>query len=393
MTYTIKGNVVFPDGVRYREIVVKGDSIVDIKKAQSKGSAVDYSVPDGQFIAPGFIDLQINGGFGKEFKTDEDALNVVAANLVRFGTTAFCPTITTTDLPRYRTHSEALLRRFVDHGLAKVLGFHFEGPALNPKKVGAQNAALLRVPRELNTETYIGCDRLRMVTIAPELDGAEDLIASLKKRGVRIGIGHSVVSYDELERMFDPTVMLIVHVFNAMEPLASREPGLAGGALINDEFTLSLIADGIHTHPGIVSLIWKAKADKRRVICISDGSAVAGLPTGTYSIGDRTITREKDRATLPNGTLVGSVLTMNRAVKNMMAFTGCQLHEAVNTVSLNPATYLGLADEIGQVAIGRKADFAIVDADLDVIRTYVQGRQVYDWNSSTTGELNGPQVL
>jgi len=305
-------------------------------------------------------------------------VQVVARELVRFGTTAFCPTITTTDLNNYGNQSARLLEKFTDRSFARFLGFHFEGPALNPKKVGAQNAALLKTPREINAESYLASEALKLVTFAPELDGADELIASLRHRGIRIGIGHSIVSYDELLKVFDPSTMMMVHLFNAMEPLASREPGIVGAALANDAFIASIIPDGIHTHAAIISVIWKAKADKRKIICVSDGSAVAGLPPGTYQVGERMITRQEDRATLPGGTLVGSVLTLDQAVRNLIKFTGCGLSEAVNSVTLNPAAFLGIETTIGQIAVGRRADLVVLDADLFVMKTFVDGRLRYE---------------
>ena len=377
MKKIIEGNIILPSQVEYGQIVILDDIINEINTKKETFSQPDFTVENTKFISPGFIDIQINGGFGKEFKTDEDALDIVSNNLYKFGTTSFCPTITTTDYRRYSTHSKKLLENYSYKGQKKLIGFHYEGPMLNPEKVGAQNATILKQPNEINFDDYVN-EYTKIVTLAPELKGALEFITKLKQNKIKIGIGHSDISYESLIELFDENNMIIVHLFNAMPPLSSREPSIVGASLYNDNYYTSIIVDGIHLHPITLNIIWKTKRNKHKLICITDGSAVAGLKEGTYKIGERTITKSIDRATLPNGTLVGSILTLNVAVRNLIQFSNCSLNEAINTVSLNPATFLGLENEIGQIKIGNKADLLILNSNYEIEKTFINGILVFD---------------
>ena len=382
MKQVIEGNIVFPDRVTYGQIIIEGDTIVDIFTNKSQFLAPDHKGAEETFMSPGFIDIQINGAFGKEFKTDEDALDIISNRLYKFGTTAFCPTITTSEMSRYHTHTRRLLDLCTKQGQTKFLGFHLEGPCFNPNKVGAQNSALLKKPKEIDYIKYAS-QQVSIVTLAPELEGASDFVAKLLENGVKVGIGHSQISYKDLGGVFNYETMILVHLFNAMDPPASREPGVAGFGLANDQATVSLIVDGVHTHPAIINICWKAKGDKRKIICITDGSAVSGLDPGSYQVGDRTINRLQDRAVLPNGTLVGSILTLNVAARNLRAYTGCTFSEAINSVSLNPASFLGIENEIGQIKIGNKADILVLDPNLEVEKTFIDGVLKYEKPTGT----------
>jgi len=373
----IEGNLVLPSEVRFGQLVVDGPLISRVVLDQSDFSTPNLRVPKGDFISPGFIDLQINGAFGKEFKSDSDAIDAITSQLPRFGTTSIYPTVTTRELGSYSAYLTDLLAHYSHPAGTRILGFHLEGPFLNPAKVGAQNAALLKTPDECSYSDYVSND-VAIVTLSPELKGAPTFIARLLRDGKRVGIGHSTVSYEEITELFDPHQMMVVHVFNAMDGIQPRSPGLAGAALDKDNYFVSLIVDGIHIDPVIVRITWKAKMDKNKVICITDGSAVTGLPEGTYTIGTRRIQRKADRAVLEGTTtLVGSVLTQNVAARNLRAFTMCSLNEAVNAVSLNPATLMGREHEFGQLAPGTAADIVIHDDEFVIKQTFVGGTVVW----------------
>ena len=328
-------------------------------------------------IAPGFIDVQINGAFGKEFKSDTDAIPAVCRGLPKFGTTSFCPTVTTKPFSEYADHLEQLRALASGASGAKWIGFHLEGPFLNPGKVGAQAADLMMEPTGCDLSSYLSED-VRIVTLSPELSGGKEFISELIGRDLRVGVGHSLVSYEELIDVFDPERMMIVHVYNAMSDLNSRSPGVLGAALDRDDFYCSIIADGIHVSTPSVRVFWKCKQDKSKVMFITDGSAVAGLDEGVHQIGTRTIEKRADRAVLEGTeTLVGSILTLNVAVRNMIEFTGCSVHEAIACASLNPARYLGISEVTGALREGLAADIAILDSNFDVTRTYVDGNQVW----------------
>lgn len=377
MTETIQGNLVLSDGVIPGQLVMRQGKIEKIIKCESSFLPDAQKVPNDHLIAPGFIDLQINGAFGKEFKSDVGAIRAVCQGLPKFGTTSFCPTVTTKPFSDYPMYLKQLKDIASDASGAKWIGFHLEGPFLNPGKVGAQAADLMMEPADCDLSSYLSED-VRIVTLSPELRGGREFISALLDRGVRIGVGHSLISYDELVEVFDPARMMIVHVYNAMSDLNSRKPGVLGAALDRDDFYCSIIADGIHVSTPSVRIFWKCKKDKSKVMFITDGSAVAGLDEGIHQIGTRSIEKRADRAVLEGTeTLVGSILTLNVAVRNMIEFTGCSTHEAINCASLNPARYLGVSDAIGELREGLAADIAILDRNFDVVRTYVNGSLVW----------------
>ena len=377
MTEIIEGQLVLPDATRLGQLRIKDGQIASIEFERTGFVRPDITVPADRFISPGFIDLQVNGAFGKEFKSDTDAMNVVTGGLPRFGTTSICPTVTTRELSSYPEHLSRLLANYLPGRGTKFLGFHLEGPFLNPKKIGAQNPDILRTPSQCQYSEYV-TEAVRIVTLSPELEGAPDFIRSLLADGRRVGVGHSTVSFDELTAVFDPERMMIVHIFNAMDGVRARDPSLATAGLVRSEYFVSLIADGIHVDPAVVRLVWKCKEDKRKLICITDGSAVSGLPEGVHLIGTRRIQKLPDRAVLEGTTtLVGSILTQNIAAKNLREFTQCTISEAVNTVSLNPAAFLGLEGRIGQIKIGAAADLTVFDKNFEVYNTIINGRLIW----------------
>ena len=378
MIQVIEGNIIFPNKSEFGQLVIQDQKIAEIILNKSEFKVADVIAKDNEFISAGFIDLQINGAFGKEFKTDEDAIQVVSNEIYKFGTTSFCPTVTTSDINKYPSFTASLIKNYKYEGQTKLIGLHLEGPMLNPQKVGAQNASLLKNPSEIEIEKYVN-PNVKIVTFSPELEGSEILIEELKKRNIKIGFGHSTITYEQVTKLFDPNNMMIVHLFNAMDGLGSREPGLAGAGMANDYY-FSIIPDGIHLHNATMKIIWNSKQNKNKVLSISDGSAVTGLELGTYNIGERVITKSETKATLPNGTLVGSILTLNNAVKNLIAICGATLIEAVNTVSFNPATYLGLENEIGQIQKGNFADLLIFDENINITKTFINGKLIYNTN-------------
>jgi N-acetylglucosamine-6-phosphate deacetylase len=364
-------------GIAHGQVTVERDRIVAVTTEANDFEAATHTLEEGEVLSPGFVDIQINGAFGKEFKTDADAVGHIASRLPEFGTTAFCPTVTTMPRDKYREHLAALRVSSHDSPGSRFLGFHLEGPALNPSKVGAQSADLLVEPRDLALDEYLD-EAVRIVTLAPELAGADSLISEFLGQDIRVGVGHSVIDYDGLTRVFQPDRMMIVHAFNAMADLNSRKPGVIGAALDCDDFWVSVIADRIHVSDPSLRILWKAKLDKSKLIGITDGSAVTGLPVGTHQIGTRSIEKREDRAVLEGTeTLVGSTLTLDAAARNLRTVTGCGVADALRCVTQNPAVFLGREKEIGRIAPGAYADFALLDSDLYVRETIVGGETVW----------------
>lgn len=375
---TFEGRLLLDHGVVTGQITIEGSRITRVVTEPARFSAATDVLPKGHVLSPGFIDVQINGAFGREFKTDRDAVSHVSDRLPEFGTTAFCATVTTMRVDSYGTHLAQLVEDAGGANGARFLGFHLEGPALNAEKVGAQAANLLTLPADLVLDDYID-NSVRIVTLAPELDGAGKFIDDLVSRGVKVGVGHSMISYEDLVALFDPANMMIVHAYNAMADLNSRRPGVIGAALDRSDYYTSVIADRIHVSDPSLRILWNAKTDKSKLISITDGSAVTGLPVGIHRVGSRSIEKRVDRAVLEGTeTLVGSTLTLDAAARNLRHVTQCTTAEALHCMTINPARFLGIDGEFGALIEGARADLVILDEDLVVQQTYVDGKLAWD---------------
>ena len=255
---------------------------------------------------------------------------------------------------------------------AAVLGCHLEGPFISEQVRGAHEARHLAQPVQGVPAEFR--DVLKIVTLAPELAGAEELIAQCLKVGIKVAIGHTAATYEQAMDAVSGGASLFTHVFNAMPPLHHRAPGALGAALDSDAYC-ELIADNIHVHPAMQRLLARAKrAD--RIILITD-STMAGLPDGTYELHGQEVTVQEQAVRLPSGQLAGSALTLNRAVRNFIANTGLSLPKAVRLVTANPARLLGLSRRKGGLAVGMDADITVFDDNLEIRRTLVGGECAY----------------
>lgn len=335
----------------------------------------DPSVISEQIVAPGFIDLQVNGGHGIDFGEKPDHMTEVAAWLPETGCTSFLPTIVSSFADRYRRVFDALPASEIAPG-ARILGLHLEGPFLAPAKKGAHSLAAIERADDALFDELLLEDSVRLVTLAPERSGALERIARLVERGVLVSLGHSNASYEQFENGIDAGARMTTHLFNAMSQLDSRAPGMVGAALVDEQVTVGLIADGIHTHPAALALTARAKGTTG-IALVSDMMAAAGMPPGVYSLNDIPVYVDETSARLDDGRLAGSILTMDTAVRNMVAWSGVSIADALSMASIVPAQLLGLRD-IGIIAPGNQADLVVLDADLQVIETWVAGERVYD---------------
>ena len=331
---------------------------------------------DGLLLVPGFIDLQFNGGFGHDFTADPTTIWQVAAGLPRWGVTAFLPTVITSPLERIAAAQQVVLSQPAGYRGATPLGLHIEGPFLNPQKKGAHNPAYLRTPSLDAVADWSPQAGVRLVTLAPELPGALPVIEALAGRGVLVSAGHSTATYDQATAAFDAGTRYGTHLFNAMPSLLHREPGLPGALLTDPRTVVGLIADGVHTHPAIVSLVWQALGPERLSL-VTDAMAALGMGPGQHILGDFDVTVDATSARLADGTLAGSILSLDQALRNLIRFTGCSLSDALATMTTTPARALGLDHERGQVAPGFMADLVLLSPDLEVRGTVVAGELVY----------------
>ena len=360
-------------------VLTDGGRIVAVGPVEHVPCPPDAQVIDaaGLLLAPGFIDLQFNGGFGQDFTADPSAIWPVAAQLPQYGVTAFLPTIITAPLEK-----SAVGRRVVTEGQpagyrgATPLGLHVEGPFLNPVKKGAHNPSYLRLPDLDAVRDWSPDTGVRLATLAPELPGALEVVEALSRRGVLVSAGHSMATYEQAVAGFDAGVRYGTHLFNAMPSLLHRDPGLPGALLTDERVTVGLIADGVHTHPAMVKLVWQALGPMRLNL-VTDAMAALGMPPGQHLLGDYAVAVDGETCRLADGTLAGSILSMDQALRNLIAFTGCALEEALQTITTTPARALGLEHERGQVAPGFVADLILLSPDLHVRGTIVDGEPVY----------------
>jgi N-acetylglucosamine-6-phosphate deacetylase len=332
---------------------------------------------EGMSLVPGFIDLQLNGGFGHDFTTSPETIWDVATELPQYGVTSFLPTIITSPLETV-ARGQKVLHNGNGNGKsgAVPLGLHVEGPFLNPKKKGAHNAKHLRTPDLGAISAWAPNQGVRLVTLAPELPGALEMAETLESRGVVVSAGHSMATYDEAIAGFNAGITYCTHLFNAMPPLHHRKPGLIGAALGDNRCTVGMIPDGIHLHPAVAQTIWAAK-DNQKLTLVTDAMAALGMPPGRYQIGDKEVFVTENDARLKDGTLAGSILSMDQALRNLMAFTGCSLMEALPAITTTPASLLDIADQRGTLSPGSYADLVLLTPELEVAVTLVKGEVVY----------------
>ena len=355
----------------------------------------------GRILAPGFIDLQINGGFGHDFTSDPAALWQVAEKLPAHGVTAFLPTLISSPLSRVTLGQKCVTGPHpAGFKGATPLGLHCEGPFLNPLKRGAHGLEHLLAPSPAAVAEWSPENGIRLATLAPELPGALALIEMLARQGVAVGAGHSMATYDEARAGLAAGASYGTHLFNAMPDFRGREPGLAGALLAEGRSICGLIADGIHAHPGAVKLAWLALGS-RRLNLVTDAMAGLGMRAGAYRLGDLEVQvgggaaasegpphlgrsgnfqacAEGTSCRLPDGTLAGSTLSLDAALRNLIAMTGCSLAEALPTVTTTPAAAIGLGSSWGHIRPGCRADMVLLSPDLHVVTTIVGGEVVFD---------------
>ena len=272
------------------------------------------------------------------------------------------------------------MERGVAAGGAEVLGLHLEGPFLNPRRCGAQNPALIRPFDRDEMEDLLARGRgaVRLVTLAPECGDALRRIGALRDRGVTVSIGHSEADSETVRRAIEAGASHFTHLFNAMNPLHHREPGVAGGALMLDELSVELICDGWHVHRDLVEFVFRVKPDEK-VVLITDAMSAAGLPDGDdYQLGGLPCYKADGQVRLKSsGDQAGSCLTLDAALRNVMQFTGRSLAEVLPTLTINPARAVGIDGRKGSIAPGKDADFAVLDDHFQVAATFVRGKCVY----------------
>ena len=331
----------------------------------------------GLILAPGLIDIHIHGGAGHDvMETNDAALAAIESHMVMHGVTSYLPTTVTapedTILSALEHLGKAVKAPRSQHR-ARALGIHLEGPFISHAKRGVHPPENLRQPSTELLDRFWQASQgtIQMMTIASELPGALETISRGRKLGIRASLGHSNATIEEARAGVAAGASHATHTFNAMRPLDHRDPGILGTVLLDDALTADIIADGIHLDPSVVELFLRAKGEERAIL-ITDAISATGMPEGKYRLGPFVV-EVKDGRCDYQGKLAGSVLTLDRAVRNVMSFAGWKLQKAVRLATLNPARLLGVDGERGLLARGRVADMVALTPEGCIRHTILAG--------------------
>ncbi len=368
--------IIFPDCIQ------KGSVKVEDGKIKEIGPSVTGSEPlidgEGLYLSPGFIDIHIHGAAGADTMDGTyDAINTISKAVAKHGTTSFLPTTMTMckDDIKKALESIAEAKKKGTEG-ANVLGCHMEGPFISSCAIGAQNPKYVLAPT-VKDFLYIAGPHLKDVTtltMAPEVDGALELAEFLNKNNIKVSIGHTNATYEQALVGIKCGMCHATHLYNAMTPLNHRNPGTVG-AIFDSEITAEMIADGIHIAYPSIRIALKQKG-LRKMMLVTDAMMACTMPDGDYSLGGQRVIVKENAARLENGSLAGSVLTMDKAVRNIKNNTHYPLHEIVKMATHNPASYCGVQDRKGSIKEGYDADLILFDEDINVKKVIIGGREV-----------------
>lgn len=368
-------------------VVVKGRKIDTVglmesfhEKDWSNARVIDF--PKGMNLIPGFIDIHIHGANDADAMDGTlNALDIMANTLPKEGTTSFLATTMTQDAESIENALSSIAQYIESSdqtGKAEIIGIHLEGPFISEKRVGAQPIQSVKKPDiELFKKWQkLSSNQIKIVTMAPEEDENFELVRYLKAENIVPSMGHSDAVYEQVLSSIQAGVNHVTHLFNGMRGLHHRDPGVAGGALLHSELMAEMIVDGVHIHPDIVKLAYLQKGVDH-IILITDSMRAKWLEDGISSLGGQKVIVRDGRALLENGSLAGSTLKMNDAIKNMMNFTGCSLKDVVQMASYNPAKQIGILDKKGSIKKGKDADLVVLDEKYQVMLTICNGQIVY----------------
>ncbi|MBV8666407.1 MAG: N-acetylglucosamine-6-phosphate deacetylase [Burkholderiaceae bacterium] len=361
----VHGNVLTADGW------VKGDLHFDGRVLDIKGVAADPADNRDDYILPGFIDLHVHGGGGRDVMDAGEAVHVIARMHARHGTTSMLATTMTSPMSDLEQALQAIGHACWSRrsGTARVLGVHLEGPYINPGKLGAQ-PDYAQAANLAEVERLSAFAPLKLITVAPEIAGHLEFVKVLSNAGIRVQIGHTLGTYEDGVAALEHGAAGFTHLFNAMSSFHHRAPGMAGAAMAHAEYS-ELIPDLLHVHPGAIKAALRAIP---RLYCVTDSTAASGMPDGDYMLGRQTVYKCLGGVRLADGTLAGSTLTMDQALRNLVEL-GLDIADASRRVSTYAADYLGVHDR-GRLAVGASADVVVLDRELNLKSVYVEGEEI-----------------
>jgi N-acetylglucosamine-6-phosphate deacetylase len=375
----ITPDTIIPQGL----VLVEGTKILDV------GTRSSLAFDESEFealhfeqgtLVPGFIDVHIHGARGRDImEGTRDAIEVVSKHLASHGTTSYLAT-TVTASPIETIQAVENLGRLVpeETGGARILGLHLEGPFISQEKRGVHPPEFIRAPstRIFDELLKMSNAHVRLITVAPEVPGGLDFIQHIRSKGVLVSLGHSNATYEVARQAIRAGASNATHTFNAMRDFSHREPGVLGAVLTESMVWTELIADGAHVDPVAIQMLLKCKGH-RRILLVTDAISAAGMPDGDFQLGSLLIKVSQGVCRVPEGALAGSTLSLDRALQNMIRWTGLPLEEAVYMTSRNAAESIGVADRKGSIRPGYDADLVLLDDGLHVRATICEGKLVH----------------
>jgi N-acetylglucosamine-6-phosphate deacetylase len=380
-TIVTADRLIAPEQTIENPVVVIEDGVI-----ASIASRAQAEVPQGQrmdfagcTLAPAFFDVHIHGSAGHDvMEGTPEAFAAVGRFLARHGVGSYLPTTVTMPIDATLKSLESMAKFIGSHDYgARPMGIHIEGPFLSPHKKGAHPARLLQTPSvELFERMWqASAGKIRLMTIAPELPNAPEVIARAASLGVRVSLGHSNADAAAAKAGVKAGAVTATHTYNAMRNFDHKSAGLLDEVLTNDALFAELICDGFHVDPAAVNIYWRCKGAGRAIL-ITDAMVAAGMPDGKYKLGELDVIVKDGKCILDENTLAGSTLTLDRGVKNFAAFTGAPIDEVARLATRNPAKMMGFEGETGALAVGRAADITVLDKKNEVVRTLLLGQAV-----------------
>lgn len=371
-------NIIYLDKIEKGSVLIENGKIKEINPSNVNDTEVIDT--EGLYLSPGFIDVHIHGAGGCDTMDGTvESINTIAKTIVEHGTTSFTPTTMTVAAEDIRK-SMKVIKKLKEEGTegANVLGAHLEGPFISPKAIGAQNPNFLLAPSVENYNKIVGDygDAVVSITMAPEVEGAKELIKYLSDNGVTVSMGHTKATYDEAIEGIKCGACHSTHLYNAMTPFTHREPGVVG-ATFDTDITTETISDGIHISYPALRTAYKQKGTDK-VLLVSDAMEACGMPDGQYSLGGQDVIVKNGAARLLDGTLAGSVLTLDKAVKNIYSNSNYPLNEVVRMATYNGAKHCHVEDHKGLIKEGYDADLILFNEDIEIQKVFVKGKKVYN---------------
>lgn len=363
-TITIENGIISGLGMSSAIKVPRGFNVLDVS---------------GRIVCPGFADLLVHGGAGHGFADDDaGSIEIISEYFQKHGSTTILASLFAKPEKLLLADLRRVANYIENHPGSNIRGIHMEGPYLNTKFKGAMNASYLWKPdvESWNKIWEASRGHIKIMTIAPEIPGAVDVMRAAAQLGVVLSIGHSTATYDEVLIAIDNGAAHVTHIFNAMQQFHHRTPGVILASLLHNELKIELIADTLHVHPAVIQLLLKLKGSSG-IVLVSDSIRAGGMHEGEYEFADQKIYMKGKKAFLADGTLAGSTLTLNLAVKNMIDAAGAKITEAIRMASLNPVKVLNLENKKGILAVGKDADIVILNSNYEVETTILGGNIVF----------------